>query len=242
MRIEKKGGDFAIHQRAYLENLFLEYDEHGKAACFYDQGHSRIWIFCSRRTIYCWAEPDDPTYQRQELGTTHPVDRISVRAMRVSSSPGQASMASTGQTSVSEAVASDLRVPDSGLWCRGAYDAETEGRRRASLGLTMSGWDRYMTRRGPRRDYGGTWVMMDSDGVHFVARDPGDGRGPNRNPESEAQGSGGDGAQPQKRVTPNLKRTSGGDFQGWSHGDWSQRSRRALCWESGAMMKRCGTT
>eukprot|EP00913_Durusdinium_trenchii_P031096 g29120.t1 len=31
MEIEKKGGNFVIHQRAYLENLFLEYEESGKA-------------------------------------------------------------------------------------------------------------------------------------------------------------------------------------------------------------------
>ena len=32
MEIEKKGQDFAIHQRAYLESLFMEYDEQGKAS------------------------------------------------------------------------------------------------------------------------------------------------------------------------------------------------------------------
>ena len=32
MEIEKKGQDLAIHQRAYLESLFLEYDEQGKGS------------------------------------------------------------------------------------------------------------------------------------------------------------------------------------------------------------------
>ena len=32
MEIERKGQDFAIHQRAYLESLFMEYDEQGKAS------------------------------------------------------------------------------------------------------------------------------------------------------------------------------------------------------------------
>ena len=32
MEIEKKGQDFIIHQRAYLESLFMEYDEQGKAS------------------------------------------------------------------------------------------------------------------------------------------------------------------------------------------------------------------
>ena len=71
--------------------------------------------------------------------------------------------------------ADELRVPDSQLWCRGAYDAEAEGRRHANLGLNLSAWDRYMIQQGPRRKHGGTWVMLDSEGVHFAAHDPGDG-------------------------------------------------------------------
>ena len=42
--------------------------------------------------------------------------------------------------------------------------------------MPVSAWNRYMVKRGPRHD-GGTWVMMDSDGVHFISHDPGDGRG-----------------------------------------------------------------
>eukprot|EP00913_Durusdinium_trenchii_P004009 g3713.t1 len=114
------------------------------------QRGNRGFGYSAHEEAYPWAEPDDPLYQRQELGTSTPVD---------------------------------------------PYDAESEERRRAELGLAMSAWDRYMIRRGPRRDYGGTWVMLDSDGVHFVARDPGDGRGVNRMAESAAQGSG---EQPQE--------------------------------------------
>ena len=36
------------------------------------------------------------------------------------------------------------------------------------------------------------------EGVHFIAQDPGDGRGTSRNTDSGARGSGGDGAQPQE--------------------------------------------
>ena len=53
-----------------------------------------------------------------------------------------------------------------------AYDAEAEERRRVNLGFPMSAWDRSMIRRGPRRNYGGTWVMMDSEGLHFISHDP----------------------------------------------------------------------
>ena len=44
--------------------------------------------------------------------------------------------------------------------------------------------------------------MLDSEGVHFVAHDPGDGRGPPKQEDSGARGSGGDGAQPQEGEIP----------------------------------------
>ena len=158
--------------------------------------------YSAHEDLYPWAEPDDPTYQRQELGTSHPVDRISVRALRMNTSPWQTPMASAGQTPVRDEEdaplpdrpepeghhrgqapglwhrgtqtemarkgelfhdpqepSDELRVPDSELWCRGAYDAEAEERRRANLGLNLSAWDRYMVRRGPRRNHGGTCAL-----------------------------------------------------------------------------------
>ena len=214
------------------------------------QRGNRGFGYSAHEEAYPWAEHDDPLYQRQELGTSHPVDRISMRTMRVRSSPETAPMASAGQTSAvdregprpdrpepaghlegtdpglchrsvqigevrSEVPAAvgqegheDLRVHDPGLRHRGAYDAGAEERRRAELGMTMSAWDRYMIRRGPRRDYGGTWVMLDSDGVHFIARDPGDGRGRNPRAESAAPGSreqpqdGDGGEQPEEHRRP----------------------------------------
>ena len=96
----------------------------------------------------------------------------------------------------------ELRIQDSELWHRGIYDPENKRRRRGELGLPMSAWDRYMIRRGPRRDHGGTWVMLDSEGVHFVARDPGDGRGPNGWAEVAAQGSEEGRTQPQEGDGP----------------------------------------
>ena len=144
------------------------------------------------------AEPDDPLYQRQG----NPVDRISIRALRVGGQTHETANEAGAQTEEIEGEElhpgrqgdSGLRrVHESELWRRGAYDAEAEERRRANLGLPMSAWDRYMTRRGPRRNYGGTWVMMDSEGLHFISHDPGDGLGSGQASDSGARGSGGDG-------------------------------------------------
>ena len=66
--------------------------------------------YSAHEDLYPWAEPDDPTYQRQELGTSHPVDRISVRAMRMNTSPWQTPTASAGQTPVREEE--DAPLPD----------------------------------------------------------------------------------------------------------------------------------
>ena len=101
---------------------------------------SRGFGYSAHEELYPWAEPDDPTYQHQELGTRNPVDRISVRAMRVSSGPERASMASTQQTSASEAVgvqnglprdrpepAGHHQVPDPELWHRGTQTEAIRG-------------------------------------------------------------------------------------------------------------------
>ena len=39
---------------------------------------SRGFGYSGHEEAYPWAEPDDPLYQRQELGTRNPVDRISI--------------------------------------------------------------------------------------------------------------------------------------------------------------------
>ena len=171
---------------------------------------SRGFGYSGNEELYPWAEPDDPLYQRQELGTRNPVDRISIRAMRlgggrretVENRGTQTEAEGEGELSQGHREGSgDHRVPDSELWCRGAYDAEAEERRRANLGLPMSAWDRSMIRRGPRRNHGGTWVMMDSEGVRFISHDPGDGLGSVHPIKSDAQGSGGGDGQPQGGTT-----------------------------------------
>ena len=186
--------------------------------------------------MYPWAEPDDPLYQRQELGTRNPVDRISIRALRVGRGRGGTAEDRSAQTDAGDGaglshghqeVAGGHRVPDSELWCRGAYDAEAAERRGANLGLGMSAWDRSMVRRGPRRHHGGTWVMMDSEGLRFIAHDPGGGRGPPQNIDSGARGSGGDEAPPQEGA-PLSGGHQPGRLPGWSRSGWSRRSRRAL--------------
>ena len=129
---------------------------------------SRGFGYSGHEEMYPWAEPDDPLYQRQEMGTRNPVSRISVRALRVQGGR-RGGAAEDRSTQTDEVEGSGLsqghrgppaepRVHESELWCRGAYDAEAEERRRANLGLGMSAWDRSMVRRGPRRDHGGTWV------------------------------------------------------------------------------------
>ena len=48
MEIERKGQDFAIHQRAYLESLFMEYDKQGKASLSQiktpEEKRTRSWL------------------------------------------------------------------------------------------------------------------------------------------------------------------------------------------------------
>ena len=179
---------------------------------------SRGFGYSGHEEMYPWAEPDDPLYQCQELGTRNPVDRISIRTLRVGRGRGEATEDRSIQTEEDtggglshehQEVAGDHRVPDSELWCRGAYDAEAEERRRRNLGLGLSAWDRSMVRRGPQRNHGGTWVMMDSEGVHFVAHDPGDGRGPTQGIDFGARGSGGDEAPPQEGDQPPEERQQG---------------------------------
>ena len=109
---------------------------------------SRGFGYSAHEDLYPWAEPDDPTYQRQELGTTHPVDRISVRAMRMNTSPRQTPRASTGQTpALEEADAHNgllpgrpepgghHRVHASGLWHR---STQTETAREGASDLWCS--------------------------------------------------------------------------------------------------------
>ena len=152
---------------------------------------NRGFGYSAHEEAYPWADPDDPLYQRQELGTRNPVSRISMRAMRVSSEQAQAPETDPGQTSADAGgdrsqlsadrpgPAARHPVPDPDLWHRGPYDPEAERERRASLGLGMSAWDRMMERRGPRRNFGGTWIMMDSKGTRVIYNEHGPDRRPN---------------------------------------------------------------
>eukprot|EP00913_Durusdinium_trenchii_P023845 g22394.t1 len=47
------------------------------------QRGNRGFGYSAHEEAYPWADPHDPLYQRQELGTRTPVSRISMRAMRV---------------------------------------------------------------------------------------------------------------------------------------------------------------
>ena len=147
---------------------------------------NRGFGYSAHEEAYPWADPDDPLYQRQELGTRTPVSRISMRAMRVTSGQSRESETNPGQTSAGDEggasgplspdrpePAGRQRAPDPDLWHRGPYDPEAEKKRRAALGLGMSAWDRMMERRGPRRNFGGTWIMMDSDGTHVIFNENG---------------------------------------------------------------------
>ena len=64
---------------------------------------NRGFGYSAHAEAYPWADPDDPLYQRQELGTRNPVSRISMRAMRVSSEQAQAPETDPGQTSAADA-------------------------------------------------------------------------------------------------------------------------------------------
>lgn len=100
---------------------------------------NRGFGYSAHEEAYPWADPDDPLYQRQEPGARNPVERFSLRTMH--QEPQGHSRAP--------------QVPDPDLWHRGHYDPEAERKRRASLGLGMSAWDRMMERRGPRKNFGG---------------------------------------------------------------------------------------
>ena len=56
---------------------------------------------------------------------------------------------------------------------REPYDYERERERRSALGLNPAAWDRIMAKRGSRPDYGGTWVVRDSEGTRIVGVDRG---------------------------------------------------------------------
>ena len=165
------------------------------------QRGSRGFGYSAHEEAYPWAEPDDPLYQRQELGTRTPVSRISLRTMRVSSGRDQVPETNPGQTSAEEAgrgtgqpspsrpePAERHPGPDPDLWHRGHYDPEAERKRRASLGLGMSAWDRMMERRGPRKNFGGTWIMMDSEGTHVIFNEHGSDRPPQPSVTQGAEG------------------------------------------------------
>ena len=62
---------------------------------------------------------------------------------------------------------------DPDLCHREPYDFEKEKSRREEVGMRRAAWDRIMAKRGPRPDYGGTWVAMDGTGVRIVGVDPG---------------------------------------------------------------------
>ena len=164
---------------------------------------SRGFGYSAHEELYPWAEPDDPSYQHQEMGTRNPVNRISVRAMRVDSRPEESRRTSTGQPSESQEMdvpeeppavrpepAGRRQVPDPDVWHRGEYNYEAERNRRAQLGLRPTAWDRMMQRRGPRRNFGGTWVRVDSEGNHIVYSEPGMERRVQAASSSQPQGDG----------------------------------------------------
>ena len=108
---------------------------------------SRGFGYSAHDELYPWADPDDPSYRHQEAGARNPVDRISVRAMRMRPEMTETQTATSGQTSSAAEPSREAelhparpepaghhRVPDPDLWHRGAYDYEAETARRAELG------------------------------------------------------------------------------------------------------------
>ena len=102
------------------------------------QRGNRGFGYSGHEEAYPWAEPDDPLYQRQELGTRNPVGRISIRTLRVGGGSNETVNEVGTQTEEVERMGLShgpqgdpglQRVHDSDLWCRGAYDVEAEERR-----------------------------------------------------------------------------------------------------------------
>lgn len=151
---------------------------------------TRGFGYSAHEELYPWAEPDDPLYQRQELGTRNPVERISIRTLQVpegrrrnkitteevgTQTPPRASP-SAGEGALFPAQGESSGQPrghDPELCHREPYDYERERERRSALGLNPAAWDRIMAKRGSRPDYGGTWVVRDSEGTRIVGVDRG---------------------------------------------------------------------